>query len=105
MLLKRGSADDRVVNKAELDLARRFAVPFASLVMALIAAPLGLRSHRTSNAVGMGISLILIFTYYFLAHYLDMFGESGQMPPLLAAWLPNIIAGVAGVGLLWRANR
>ncbi len=105
VLLKRGSADDRVVNKAELDLARRFAVPFASLVMALIAAPLGLRSHRTSNAVGMGISLILIFTYYFLAHYLDMFGESGQMPPLLAAWLPNIIAGVAGVGLLWRANR
>jgi lipopolysaccharide export system permease protein len=105
VLLKEHSSDERKLHTAELDLARRFAVPFASLVMALIAAPLGLRSHRTSNAVGMGISLILIFTYYFLAHFLSQFGQSGQLNPNLAAWLPNIVAGVAGCVLLWRANR
>jgi len=104
-LLVNGNANARQVNKAIMEQKRRLSISFASLVMALIAAPLGLRSHRTSNAVGMGISLLLIFAYYFLAQFLKLFGESGQISTTMAAWLPNILAGTVGMGLLWRANR
>ncbi len=89
----------------EMGLAHRYAVPFSCLIFALIGAPLGLRHHRTSSAMGLGISLIVILIYYPLYHYLDMFGESGRMAPMLAAWLPNLLGAILGCGLIVRANR
>jgi lipopolysaccharide export LptBFGC system permease protein LptF len=86
-------------------LARRYAVPFYCMVFALIAAPLGLRHHRTSSAMGLGISLLVIFAFYFTTVYLSTFGESGRMPTTLAAWLPNAIGAIFGIVLIARANR
>ena len=92
-------------SKAQMWLTQRFAMPFSCLVFALIGAPLGLRHHRTSNAVGLGISLLVIFSYYFINVYLKTFGESGRMDPYLAAWLPNILGAILGVGLIFKANK
>ncbi|MHB0939189.1 MAG: LptF/LptG family permease [Armatimonadota bacterium] len=86
-------------------LVQRFSTPFTCLVFALIAAPLGLRHHRTSNAMGLGISLLVIFAYYFFSVYLNMFGENNRMDPLLAAWLPNVVGAVLGIVLIYRANK
>lgn len=86
-------------------LAQRFATPFTCLVFALIGAPLGLRHHRTSSAVGLGISLLVIFAYYFFSVYLSTFGDSKSIPPLVAAWTPNVLGGILGIWLIVRANR
>jgi len=93
------------LGKMRMWLVQRFATPFTCLVFALIAAPLGLRHHRTSNAMGLGISLLVIFGYYFFSVYLSTFGETGHMSPALAAWFPNILGGLLGVVLIIRANR
>lgn len=98
-----GNAGD--LGKMRMWLAQRYATPFTCLVFALIAAPLGLRHHRTSNAMGLGISLLVIFAYYFFSVYLSTFGESGRMPSTLAAWLPNVLGGILGVVLIYRANK
>lgn len=97
--------DDRTVGHWDMALARRFAMPFYCMVFALIAAPLGLRHHRTSSAMGLGISLLVIFAFYFTTVYMSTFGESGRMPTTLAAWIPNIIGSALGIGLIVRANR
>lgn len=86
-------------------LSRRFAMPFYCLVFALIAAPLGLRHHRTSSAMGLGISLLVIFAFYFTTVYMSMFGESGRMSTIIAAWTPNIIGALLGIALIVRANK
>jgi len=86
-------------------LAKRFATPFYCLVFALIAAPLGLRHHRTSSAMGLGISLLILFAFYFSNVYLSTFGESGRLTPTLAAWLPTLVGVVLGVVLIARANK
>jgi len=93
------------LGKARMWLVQRFATPFTCLVFALIGAPLGLRHHRTSNAMGLGISLLVIFAYYFFSVYLNTFGETDKMSPALAAWLPNILGGLLGVVLIYRANK
>jgi lipopolysaccharide export system permease protein len=98
-----GNADD--LGKMRMWLAQRFSTPFTCLVFALIAAPLGLRHHCTSNAMGLGISLLVIFGYYFFSVYLSTFGETGHMPAALAAWFPNILGGLLGVVLIIRANK
>ncbi|HOS42551.1 MAG TPA: LptF/LptG family permease [Armatimonadota bacterium] len=98
-------ADRFAINELRMELASRYAVPFSCLVFALIGAPLGLRHHRTSSAVGLGISLLLIIIYYFVAHYLSMLGDTGSMPAWLAAWLPNVLGAAVGVGLMIKANQ
>ncbi|HEY3377972.1 MAG TPA: LptF/LptG family permease [Armatimonadota bacterium] len=86
-------------------LIQRYATPFTCLVFALIGAPLGLRHHRTSSAVGLGISLLVIFTYYFISVYLSTFGDSGRLSPTIAAWTPNVLGALLGIGLIINANK
>jgi lipopolysaccharide export system permease protein len=81
----------------------KLSVPFASFIFALIGAPLGLRSHRTSSALGFGISLIIIFAYYVVWNYLTILAGRGVVPAAWAAWAPNILGMVAGAVLVRRA--
>lgn len=98
-------AADKNINEYNMELLRRYSVPFSCLVFALIGAPLGLRHHRTSSAVGLGVSLLLILIYYFVTHLLAVLGENGAMIPWLAAWLPNVLGAGIGVGLMLKANQ
>ncbi len=95
----------RITDNWKMQLALRFSVPFACLVFAFIGAPLGLRHHRTSSSVGLGISLLIIMVYYFVAHYMAVFGEGGQLNPWIAAWIPNALGIILGIILIIRANR
>jgi len=88
----------------EVMLHQKFAIPFASLVFALIAPPLGIRSHRGSTAIGLGIAILLGFTYYVISNYLAIVAQQGHLPPFWAAWLPDIATGAVGVGLVVRAK-
>jgi len=83
----------------------KFAVPFASFIFALIGVPLGLRPHRSSSSMGFGLSLVIIFIYYVLTTVGLRLGQSGNMPPWVAAWLANSIVAAAGVVLIGRVSR
>jgi LPS export ABC transporter permease LptG len=79
---------------------RKFAVPFASAIFALLAAPLGVRAAQGGRFVGVGTSIALLFIYYVLMSVAKAIGTIGALPPFLAAWSPNLCFGLAGV-LLW----
>ena len=83
------------------------AVPWASVVLALIGAALGVRPQRKSGGMGMGfgLSVLIVFAYYVVMSMGRALGESGNIPPILAAWLPNIIFLSCGGFLTARANR
>ncbi len=51
-----GGRRDRSVCEDRMAVSRRFAMPLYCLVFAMIAAPLGLRDHRTSAALGLGLA-------------------------------------------------
>jgi lipopolysaccharide export system permease protein len=95
------------VPTAELRVAwhHKLSVPFASLIFALVGAPLGLRSQRTSSALGLGVSMIIIFAYYVIWNYLAIVAEKGAFPPFLAAWAPNFAGLAIGAALIRRAAR
>ena len=82
----------------------RLAISFSSLIYALLGASVGLRPHRSSSAMGLGMSLIIIFIYIILFSIGMGLGMSHTLPPLLAAWFPNIIVGSAGILLLRRLS-
>jgi lipopolysaccharide export system permease protein len=86
-------------------LQQRWSLPFACFVFALIAAPLGLRHHRTSSAVGLGLSLVIIFLYYTLNNLMQPLGDNGSIPAVVAAWAPNAVGAIIGIFLMIKANR
>jgi lipopolysaccharide export system permease protein len=88
-----------------VELHNKLSVPFASLVFALLAAPLAVRPQRSSRAWGFGLSLLVIFVYYIIWNYLVVLAGGEVVPPWLAAWLPNVLGlGVAGA-LIRRQTR
>ena len=69
-------------------------------MFSLIAPPLGIRSHRGSSSIGMGIAILIGFGYYVVWHYLSAVAQQGHLSPLWAAWLPNVVGAAVGVGLI-----
>lgn len=89
----------------QVALANKLSVPFTSMVFALIGTPLGLRRLRGGAAVGLGLSILIIFCYYVLWHGMSVLGENGQLPPVLASWLANLVGlGVGGALVVRAAN-
>jgi len=101
--LRDQGAGRKAVRELEVDLHSKLAIPFASTIFALVGAPLGLRRLRGGGSVGLGLSVLIILAYYILWHGLHVLGEGGQVSPLLAAWLPNLIGLAAGLVLILRA--
>ena len=82
-------------------LHQRIAVPFTTFLMFLLAAPVARGSVRRG---GIGSSLLaglaLGFLYFVADGLLLAMGESGTLPPLLAAWAPPLVFSSLGVALL-----
>jgi lipopolysaccharide export system permease protein len=91
------------LRRLEVGLYNKLAIPFASLVFALIGAPMGLRRPRSGNAMGLGLSIVLIFAYYIVWNGAGVMGQGGAITPLVASWLANAIGLLSGLALLWRA--
>lgn len=80
-----------------MEIAGRWAVPWAVLGFAMVGAVLGIRPQRTTKGVALGISLAVILIYYLVLHTMSILAEQGKLPPVLCAWAPNI--GLYAIGL------
>jgi lipopolysaccharide export system permease protein len=83
--------------KTQSELHSRFAFPFASLVFAVVAVPLGMQNRRSGKSAGFSTSIGILLAYYVIQSLLRTLAERGSLPPALALWLPNIIF----LGLGW----
>lgn len=79
------------------------AVPFSCLVFALLGAPLGLSPQRSSSSIGLGLSVLIVFFYYFLTFVSMAIGELRIISPIASAWLPNILTGGVGGYILYKS--
>lgn len=73
-----------------VDLHLKLAVPFSSLVLALIAIPIGgrLRRHPSIASI-VALGMTVGFGYWVLLGLATSLGQSGALPAPLAAWAAN----------------
>jgi lipopolysaccharide export system permease protein len=90
--------------KTQSELHSRFAFPFASLVFAVVAVPLGMQNRRSGKSAGFATSMGILLAYYVVQSLLRTLAEKGSLPPLLALWLPNMIFLAIGWYLLRMAS-
>jgi lipopolysaccharide export system permease protein len=93
------------INELKVQWHQKFSVPFASLIFALVGAPLGLRPQRSTSSIGLGLSILVIFAYYILMFLGMAMGQTGALSPLVGAWAPNVLAGAIGVYFLRQVAR
>ena len=87
--------------KVELD--RRYAFPWACLVVIWIGFPLGVHISRRGGALlGVGTGLVLVVAFFLLLNIALALGKGERIPPAVAAWLPNAVFAGVGAVLLWR---
>ena len=79
------------VKAFEIEYAKRFAAPFASFILTIIGVSLSSRKVRGGMGANLGIGLALSFLYIMFFTLSSSFAVSGAVPPVVAAWLPNIV--------------
>lgn len=93
------------IKMLEVDRWNKLAVPLTSLIFALLAAPLGIRPHRSSSSMGFGLSILVIFLYWIVGRYTWTLGVQSTIDPAAAAFAPNLIGIIAAIVLLRRAAK
>jgi lipopolysaccharide export system permease protein len=89
----------------QINLADKLAWPFACIIGVVVAVPLALRFGKRGRMLGIALSIIAFFAYYLMVSAASAFGRNGAINPYIAAWLPNVLMGTAGVILLWLEER
>jgi len=99
--LARSGSDTK---KLRVEHALKLGVPFTCIVVALFGAPLAISGPRSGTAWGVAVSLATTFVFLLLVQLTKAIGSGGVLPPVFAAWLPNLMFGGAAVWLLRRAR-
>ena len=85
---ERGSSN---VVQYEVEFHKRIASSFASFVLTIIGVSLSSRKRKGGMGLYLGIGLALSFTYILLQTISATFAINADTPPMLAAWIPNIL--------------
>lgn len=95
----------KVKNRLMVAYHQKLAIAWCCLVFGAFAIPLGVRPHRTSTSMGLGLSVFFILVYHVMMTLGAVMGESGAVSPLVGAWLPNMVFGAVGIFFLIDASR
>jgi lipopolysaccharide export system permease protein len=79
----------------------RLALPWACLVIVLVAAPLGIGFSRRGVLSSVALAIVIVFSMNFLTHLFLALGEGNRIPAWLAAWTPNLLFTALGLYLLY----
>ena len=101
-LIRSGIKDKVALSAALMEFHEKFSIPFACLSLGLLAFPLGIQSASLRRSSGFGLGICFFLLYYFLLAVGWSAGETGDYPPVLGMWLPNVIMGGIGIFFLVR---
>ena len=89
--INRGSSN---VVQYQVEYHKRIATSFASFILTIIGASLSSRKRKGGMGLYLGLGLTLSFLYIMLQTVSATFAINAGTPPMLAAWMPNILFAV-----------
>ena len=98
-LLKLQGSDELKI--FQIEHHRRFATPFSVFILSLIGVSLSSKKIRGGIGMNIGIGLALSFSYILFIQFASQFSIKGNLSPMLAMWIPNLIYMVIA-GILYK---
>jgi LPS export ABC transporter permease LptG/LPS export ABC transporter permease LptF len=80
----------------EVELHKRFAIPAACLVFALIGLAFGVSNQRTGRSYGLLVGLLFTATYYLLLLGGEQSARQGAVPSWVGVWGPDVLFTALG---------
>ncbi len=90
--------------RLRVQLNRKLAYPFITLVMAVAAVPFALSMGKRGSLAGIATAIGMAVAYTVIASIFESMGNVNVLPPMLAAWSPDLLFGMAGTYLLLRSQ-
>lgn len=82
---------------------KRMAFPFSTFILTLIGVSVASRKVKGGIGLHIGIGLAISFSYILFMQVSSTFAVNGNMNPMIALWIPNIIFLILGV-ILYRTT-
>ncbi|MCM2281381.1 MAG: LptF/LptG family permease, partial [Bdellovibrionaceae bacterium] len=90
----------------EVDYHAKFSFAFAAFVMSFIGIPFSVSRQRSGGtALNIGLCVGLAFAYWAAYSSGLTLGHHGALPPILAAWVPNLAVMVLSTVILMRLKK
>ncbi len=97
--LRQGGFD---VVRLSVQLYRKFSFPLIAFVVTLIGIPFSFTMGGKGALTGIALSIGIAIIYWSTSSLFEAMGNLSQLPPVMAAWSPDILFGLAGTYLLVR---
>jgi len=96
---------NREIEKYEVEIYKKYALPGACIIFMLIGAPLGVMVRKGGFGVAAGISLFFFLIYWAFLISGEKLSERGFFSPFIGMWAANIVLGIAGIILTIKTNK
>jgi lipopolysaccharide export LptBFGC system permease protein LptF len=87
-----------------IDLYRKIASPVACVVMMIVGLPFAFSVGKRGALYGVAIGIAIGLFYWGLLGLFEQMGRYEILPPLLAAWGPNLMFTAGGLYLFLRTR-
>jgi LPS export ABC transporter permease LptF/LPS export ABC transporter permease LptG len=84
----------------KVGLQRKIAFPLVTVILTMLAVPFAVTTGRRGALYGIGAAIVIAIVYWIGMSIFAAFGAGGLLPPLLAAWAPNLLCGAAAAYLI-----
>ena len=88
-------ADD--IEKYEIEKYIRYTAPFAAIVLTFIGLGVSARKARGGSGFQIALGFLLAFIYIIFFIFSRTSAEAGNISPIIAIWIPNIIFSTIGL--------
>ncbi|MEG1562967.1 MAG: LptF/LptG family permease [Bacteroides sp.] len=99
---RRGFAN---IKEFEIEYHKRIAMSFASFILTIIGVSLSSKKTKGGMGLHLGIGLALSFSYILFQTIAATFAISGNVPPVIAVWIPNLLYSVIAFFLYHKAPK
>jgi len=103
ILADRKASLQRSISKYQVEIQKKYSIPFACIVFVLLGVPLGLSTRKGSAGVALAVSLLVILVYYLFLIAGEQLADRRMISPFLSMWLPNIVLGSFALVLTMRS--
>jgi lipopolysaccharide export system permease protein len=98
----RGAED---LNTLEVEEYRRFATPLAVLILTLIGGIIASRKVRGGSGSHIALGIVLASAFILMDRFSTIFSTKGNLPPYIAAWVPDLVFTLVALYLYKKAPK
>ena len=100
--IRRGDAS---VNRAQIEMNNRYAMPFSVLILTIIGVSLCTKKKRGGMGLNLAAGTALGFSYILFMQFSEMFVITDTLPARVAIWMPNLLYAIIAATLYIKAPK